>query len=160
MSDALDKSNQGGCRCGQVRFELKQPVLLTMACHCKGCQRMTGSAFSLSAMYASTNFEIVAGEPVIGGMKASPPHYVCSQCSSWIFTRVPSPMGDFVNVRATLLDDIDHTPPFIETCTDEKLAWVDTSATHSFEKFPPREEFAGLIAKFIVRQETHAHKTQ
>jgi hypothetical protein len=31
----------GGRRCGQVRFTVFGRPLLTMACHCTGCQRMT-----------------------------------------------------------------------------------------------------------------------
>jgi hypothetical protein len=44
---------EGGCRCGQVRFAVSLPPFLTMVCHCTGCQRMTGSAFSLSAAIPS-----------------------------------------------------------------------------------------------------------
>jgi hypothetical protein len=31
---------EGGCLCGQVRVKVSAPPLLTMACHCTGCQRM------------------------------------------------------------------------------------------------------------------------
>jgi hypothetical protein len=127
--------------------------MLTMACHCKGCQRMTGSAFSLSAMYQATAFEVTAGEPVIGGMKAFPAHYVCPTCSSWVFTRIASPTGDLVNVRATMFEGLDHAPPFIETCCDEKLDWVNVGAVHSFDQFPPRETFGALVQEFMERQE-------
>jgi hypothetical protein len=139
----------GQCRCGQVKLTASPPVLLTMACHCKGCQRMTSSAFSLSAMYAGSSFEVIAGEPVLGGMKAFPAHYVCSECSSWLFTRVASPVGEFVNVRATLFDEPINDPPFIETCTAEKLSWVDVKAVHSFEAFPAPDTFSGLIAQYL-----------
>ena len=44
------------------------PPLLTMACHCTGCQRMTGSAFSLSAAFPSDGFTVTQGDPVIGGL--------------------------------------------------------------------------------------------
>ncbi len=138
----------GSCRCGRVRFTATPPALLTMACHCKGCQRMTASAFSLSEMYAAESFVVTYGEPVRGGMKAEPHHYVCPQCSSWVFTRLSSPIGDFVNVRATMFDEADHTAPFIETCTDKKLAWVQTGARHRFPAFPSRDAFADLIAEF------------
>jgi hypothetical protein len=125
------------------------PALLTMACHCKGCQRMTGSAFSLSIMFGADQFEVTAGSPAIGGMKAFPAHYVCPNCSSWIFTRVATPNGELVNVRATMFDEPDHAPPFIETCCEEKLEWVQTGAPHRFEKFPPSDQFGALISEFM-----------
>ena len=39
MSDNLT----GRCNCGAVRFELTEPLLGASYCHCKRCQRRTGS---------------------------------------------------------------------------------------------------------------------
>ena len=36
---------EGGCRCGQVRLKISAPPILTMACHCTGCQKMSSSAY-------------------------------------------------------------------------------------------------------------------
>ena len=38
----------GGCRCDRLRLLITEAPLVTMACHCAGCQRMSASAFSLS----------------------------------------------------------------------------------------------------------------
>lgn len=43
----------GGCRCGQVRFRVSGAPKVTMACHYRGCQQMTASAFLLSALYVA-----------------------------------------------------------------------------------------------------------
>ena len=139
-------NQEGGCRCGQVRIKVTAPPILTMACHCTGCQRMTGSAFSLSAAYPGKDFTVTAGEPVIGGLHGASRHYFCPRCMSWMFTR---PDGfDFVNIRATMLDDARGFSPFIETYTSEKLPWVTTPASHSFEKFPALEDYMGLVQKY------------
>ena len=58
---------EGGCRCGKVRFRLTENPLITAACHCRGCQRMSASAFSVTAIMPPTGLEIIAGETVIGG---------------------------------------------------------------------------------------------
>ena len=50
----------GGCRCGEVRFRIAAPPVITMACHCTGCQRMSASAFSLSAVIPSAAFLVTA----------------------------------------------------------------------------------------------------
>lgn len=136
----------GGCRCGQIRIAVSLAPFLTMACHCTGCQRMTGSAFSLSAAIRSQGFAITEGEPVIGGLHGTTRHFFCPRCMSWIFTR---PEGfDFVNLRATMLDDPRYFVPFIETYTSEKLPWATTPAPHSFERFPAVDEYQGLIDKY------------
>src|SRR5262249_52736775 len=143
-------TRDGECRCGRVRFRVTAPPLLTMACHCRGCQRMTGSAFSLSAAIPSDAFSVTQGEPVIGGLHGPIRHYCCPYCMSWLFTR-PEGFDWFVNVRATMFDDPDWSTPFIETCTDEKLPWVTTPAVRSFAVFPTIEEYGELTAQYAQR---------
>lgn len=137
----------GGCRCGRVRFRISAPPLLTMACHCTGCQRMTASAFSLSAAIPSEGFAVTQGEPAIGGLHGPTRHFFCPHCMSWLFTR-PEGMDWFVNVRATMLDDPSWFVPFVETYTSEKLPWATTPAAYSFEQFPPFEAYAGLTEEY------------
>jgi hypothetical protein len=134
---------EGGCRCGQVRLRISAPPLLTMACHCTGCQRMTASAYSLSAAIPTEGFSVTQGEPVIGGLHGASRHYFCPYCMSWMFTRAEG-MDWFVNLRATMLDDPSWFTPFIETWTSEKLPWATTPAVHSFAKLPEFHEFKGL----------------
>jgi hypothetical protein len=107
---------------------------------------MTGSAFSLSAAIPTAGFEVTRGEPVLGGLRnPEHRHFFCPSCMSWIFTRV---LPEFVNVRATMLDDVSWFSPFIETCTRSKLPWVTTPAEHSYSEFPPVEDYAMLTAEF------------
>lgn len=137
---------EGGCRCGQVRFRVNAPPLLTMACHCTGCQRMTASAYSLSVAVPTTAFEVTAGDPVVGGLHGFPQHWFCAHCMSWMFTRIEG--APFVNVRATMLDDPSWFRPFIETYTSEKLPWVTLPAVHSFPQFPEFSAYQGLIGEY------------
>ena len=137
----------GGCRCGQVRLKISAPPLLTMACHCTGCQKMSASAYSLSAAIPTAGFEVTQGEPVIGGLHGASRHYFCPHCMSWMFTR-PEGVDFFVNLRPTMLDDTSWFTPFIETFTSEKLPWAATGARNSYETFPPFEAFDGLIQDY------------
>ncbi len=142
---------EGSCRCGQVRLKISAPPILTMACHCTGCQKMSASAFSLSAAIPSEGFEVTQGEPVIGGLHGDDAHhYHCPHCKSWMFTR-PVGMDWFVNLRPTMLDDPQWFVPFIETYTSEKLPWATTPAVHSYETFPPMEDYEGLVKEFAGR---------
>ncbi len=138
---------RGLCRCGQVQFEVSSRPLVTMVCHCIGCQRMTASAYSLSELYPSNELKVTMGEPVIGGLHGATRHYFCAHCMSWLFTR-PEGMDQLVNVRATMMADARSFRPFLETYTEEMLEWAKTPAVHSFKKFPPRELFPELIAEF------------
>jgi hypothetical protein len=55
---------------------------MTSACHCVGCQKMSSSAFSLTALFPAEAFFIHRGSPVIGGMHGSTRHYFCPHCLS------------------------------------------------------------------------------
>lgn len=141
---------EGGCRCGQVRFRISAPPIVTMACHCAGCQRMSASAFSLSILVPAAGFELTQGEPVLGGMHGPPKHFHCPHCKSWMFTR-PDGLDHLVNVRATMLDDHAWYAPFVETCRSEGLPWATTGAVHSFPNIPPPEVFGPIAAEFAER---------
>jgi hypothetical protein len=148
---------QGGCRCGRIRFAVTATPLVTMACHCRGCQQMTASAFSLSAAIPTSGFALTKGEPVPGGLQeGSLQHAFCPHCKSWVFTRFVG-MDHFVNLRSTLLDEPgDWTTPFVETFTSEKVGWVTTPAVHSFPAFPPMEAWEGFTQAYAEQQERAA----
>jgi hypothetical protein len=138
----------GSCRCGRVAIEVSAPPLLTMACHCTGCQKMSSSAYSLSVAIPVGGFRVTAGEPVIGGLHGTARHHFCGWCMSWMFTRMDG--MPFVNVRPTMLDDTGWFVPFVETFTSEALPWARLPARHSFEGFPPLELYERLIAEYAT----------
>ena len=144
---------EGSCRCNRVRFSVSQPPVITMACHCTGCQKMTASAFSLSALIPASAFTVTQGCPVIGGIHGVDRHYFCPHCMSWLFTR-PHGIDEFVNVRATMLENAEDCPPFMETWTSEKLPWATTPAVEHFAQLPGPEDFPRLLqayAEFSAR---------
>jgi hypothetical protein len=138
---------EGGCRCGQVRFRINAAPIITGACHCTGCQRMSSSAYSLSAAIPAERFEIMQGEPVVGGLHGATKHYFCPHCMSWMFTR-PEGFDWFVNIRSTMLDDTSWLAPFMETWRAEGFAWAKTGAVHSYETLPPQEAWEGLMKEY------------
>jgi len=139
---------EGGCRCGQLRFRLTKAPLLTSACHCTGCQKMSSSAYSLTIMAPADGFEVTRGEPVIGGLHGPQAHHhFCPHCMSWVFTRAEG-MDWFVNVRATMLDDPSWFEPFMETFVGEGLPWARTPARHSFPVLPEPEGWRDLMSAY------------
>lgn len=143
---------EGSCRCGQVKFRVSAPPMLTMACHCTGCQKMTAGPFSLSTMVPAAGFEVTQGETVMGGLhSADLRHHHCPHCLSWLFTKIDG-ADFFVNVRSTMLDGApEWQVPFMETFTDEKLPWVTTPAVRRFPKFPAMEDYESLMAEYAAR---------
>jgi hypothetical protein len=46
---------EGGCACGEIRYKLTASPLIVHACHCRDCQRLTGSAFVIN-IWIETKF--------------------------------------------------------------------------------------------------------
>ena len=144
MSEA---AHPGQCRCGAVRFEATGAPLITMACHCTGCQRMTGGAYSVSSFYPEDRFALTKGETVRGGMKTGPNHQFCPECMSWMFTTAKEIEG-FVNVRSSMFDDAARHRPYVEMARSEAMPGAASGAVRSYEGFPQEGEFPGLIAEY------------
>ncbi len=142
----LELPAEGGCRCGRVRIRITAPPLITAACHCTGCQKMSSSAFSLSAAMPLDGFEVIQGKTVIGGLHGEAEHHFCGWCMTWMFTRADS--MPFVNLRPTMLDDPQWFVPYVETYAAEKLPWAVTPAVRSFAALPPLEAWPALIGAY------------
>jgi len=141
----------GSCRCGATVIEASAAPVLTAACHCCGCQKMTASAFSLTAMFPSAAFRVVQGDPVPGGAKGEElTHFCCPECLSWMFTRITG-FDDFVNVRPVMFEDSSWFTPFIETWTATRLPSVSVAVEHSYDAFPPMEEFGALLEAYAAQ---------
>ena len=54
---------QGGCLCGAIRYNVSAQPIRVIYCHCKFCQRATGSAYMVEPIFERTSFEIISGKP-------------------------------------------------------------------------------------------------
>lgn len=141
--------------CGGVRFEISQAPALTLACHCRGCQRLSASAYSLSEMIPIDGFRMLEGEPVLGALHGPSRYLYCPRCLNWLFTR-PAGLEAFIMVRATMLDETGDFWPFVETMTRYKLPWATTPSVLSFPELPRRDEFDEVLRTFAAHKASMA----
>ena len=95
--------------------------------------------------------KVAAGETVIGGIRGPTRHYHCDHCKSWLYTE-PDGVEGFVNVRSTMFDEPRSEPPFVELYRSEALPWARTHASHSYDTFPPADQWPVLIQQFAGRK--------
>jgi uncharacterized protein YndB with AHSA1/START domain len=119
----------GGCDCGAVRYTMTSAPLVVHACHCRWCQRESGSAFALNAM-------IEADRLVAGGTSA--PEAVrtpsdsgagqqvlrCPQCRVALWSHYGGSGPAVAFVRVGTLDDPDALPPDIHIFTASRQPWL------------------------------------
>lgn len=139
--------NLGSCLCGKIQIEITSSPLATLACHCRGCQKLTSSAFSLCALIPIEGFEATGVEPVVGALHGDTKHLYCPHCKIWLYS-LPAGVNSYVNVHPTLLDDRQWCSPFVEVHTAESLPWAKTGAKYSFANFPDDSSFEMLVMEF------------
>ena len=54
---------EGGCLCGAVRYESAGDPVFSLQCHCRDCQRQTGSAYIAAMRVPSAGFRVTQGAP-------------------------------------------------------------------------------------------------
>ena len=128
MSQAKTLSLEGGCTCGATRYRLLSRPMFVHCCHCRWCQRETGTAFALNALIEADRVTLVQGEvealiiPTLSGKGQKISR--CPQCRIALWSNYPG-AGDIVRfVRVGTLDDPDELPPDIHIYTDSKQPWV------------------------------------
>lgn len=100
---------QGGCLCGEMRYEVKNQPARTTICHCKFCQRATGGAYLVEPVFDSADFAISSGKPKCythvseGSGKEVYVHF-CDNCGTKLFLTFER-FEDAVGVYGGTLDD-------------------------------------------------------
>jgi hypothetical protein len=133
---------EGGCHCGKVRYRLTAEPIMINCCHCRACQRQTGSAFGVNVLIEAENVELLGEAPVAievasGSGKGQAIH-VCANCGASVWG-IYHAAGDGARfIRAGTLDDPDLAVPRAHIWTDSKQPWVVIP-----EDVPRFEQFYG-----------------
>ena len=133
----------GGCVCGAVRYELTAKPILTLRCHCRDCQHITGSGFAPAFLVPAEAFRLTRGQlryhltPSIRRGKHK--RGFCPECGSRItggeFEAGESP---FVGVLASSLDDPSLFEPQMDIFVSDAQPWDQMDpAIPKFEQYPP-----------------------
>ena len=127
---------EGGCACDEIRYRLRSAPMFVNCCHCRDCQRQTGSAFVINAIIETARIELVIGEPqaVAVPTDSGRAHdiYRCPTCQVAVWS-------DYGRrhvmrfVRVGTLDQPQALPPDAHIFTRTKLPWVHVEGAPAFE---------------------------
>jgi len=112
----------GGCLCGAVRYEAKVSVSENWYCHCRMCQKSTGSVVSTSAIVPKTQLRIIKGNPKFYQSSQSVERGFCSNCGSPMFFRPVN--EDWVSILSGTLDDPELAPPEGHYGIESWISWL------------------------------------
>lgn len=115
----------GGCNCGAVRFEISEPLAEARYCHCRRCQRRSGSAASATATLRPGSCRIVSGADQLvrwnpgGGVRDK---VFCGTCGSALFIQWPGE-DDVLGVRLGSFDSDPGVRPSYRQFVAYAAAW-------------------------------------
>jgi hypothetical protein len=128
MTEAATFPAEGGCTCQAVRYRLRDRPLIVHCCHCRWCQRETGSAFVLNALIESARLELLAGRPELVSTPSNSGKGQriarCPSCHIAVWSHYAG-LEDLLSfVRVGTLDEPDRFPPDVHIYTQSKQPWV------------------------------------
>jgi hypothetical protein len=114
----------GGCLCGAVRFEVTEPPVTAVYCHCTRCQRRTGTAAAASARLAPGSLRIVSGEGLVRSYVPEEGFAkdFCSACGGALWSRHPRD-PDLISVRMGAFDADPGIRPSARQYVDYAAPW-------------------------------------
>ena len=117
---------EGGCDCKYIRYRMSSRPLIVHCCHCRWCQRETGSAFALNAMIEADRVIHIAAEPerIDSASESGSGQIIarCPRCKVAVWSDYNSPYLRFVRVGT--LDNPDFLPPDVHIYTASKQPWL------------------------------------
>ena len=137
---------EGGCACGFVRYRLTTAPIFVNCCHCRDCQRASGSAFAINAMIEADRVVLVGdGEPEVApapaDAHANQSVARCPHCGTalWTTHRLFGPPIRFVFVGT--LDAAESLPPDAHFFTRSRHNWITIpEGAAAFDTLPGPDE--------------------
>jgi len=139
MSD-IQYPISGSCQCGKVTFSLLSAPKMILACHCKECQKLATSAFSLTAVVERDSVKI-EGELADWERYADSGNInsakFCPSCGNRIYHYDPKQPNILKFKGISSLDDTRMLIPEVHVWVSEKQDWfVIPDGVKTFDKQP------------------------
>ena len=141
MDSRMSNPREGGCQCGEVRYRINGEPVTLVVCHCKECQRQSGSAFGMSLMVRKEDFELLSGTLSFFERNSESGRKVgaafCPKCGVRVYHTPERLQGAALNVRAGTLDDLSGLTPSAHVWTSSKQPWLELPpGVTTFERQP------------------------
>ena len=116
----------GGCACENIRYECTEEPIVQLICHCRDCQRASGSAFAPLMFFAADKFRFLKSIPtfheVVGGSGRLIQRGFCGKCGSPISVHWPQ-VSQIQIVQVCSLDDPSGFQPATESMLSRAQPW-------------------------------------
>ena len=116
----------GGCQCGSVRYTLTAAPIRVVACHCRECQRQSGSAFGMAMIVPEGSLHVTGETKTFTRIADSGNENAgvfCPTCGVRIYQVLPHIKGVLV-LKPGTLDDTSWVKPSHFVWMKRAQGWV------------------------------------
>jgi hypothetical protein len=129
----------GGCECGRVRYRLKGAPIFVNCCHCRQCQKLSGSAFALNAMVERGHVEVTQGADAIEAARGGGAR--CAECGVILWGTHRFFGRGILFLRVGTLDEGEGLSPNAHFFTRSKHPWVTVpDGMRAFDTLPAPDD--------------------
>lgn len=119
---------EGGCLCAAVRYRSDEEPAMQVICHCKTCQKNSGSAYSVNVAVPLDGLVVEGDEPSTYEDRSGASGHVfyrkfCSKCGSHVFSHGAA-YGTVAFIKAGTLDDPSWVGPSLHIWCSEKMPFI------------------------------------
>ena len=114
---------EGGCFCGDVRYEITGEVARVVNCHCTMCRRTSGAPFVTWLVVPLRNFRYLKGQPALLRSSERGSRYFCSSCGTPVAC-TSLDHAEYIDVTLGSLDNPEAFTPDSEFFEDTRLGWL------------------------------------
>jgi len=130
----------GGCACGAIRYECCAEPVRMGQCHCRDCQRFTGTAYVAAVVVPKESLKLLQGSPRFYRTESSRGGYIhrgfCVECGSPVISRFDAG-PQLLGIHASSLDDPSWYRPAYHIWTSDAQPWDYLNPDlPKFEKYP------------------------
>ncbi len=126
MSSKQAKPITGGCSCGAVRYEISAPLIDAGICHCRMCQRFTGSVVAVFASFPAKSFRFTKGEPKYFNSSPLADRGFCADCgSSLAYKPKIAEWSNLITIQLGSLDHPENIVPTWHSGIESQMPWLN-----------------------------------
>jgi hypothetical protein len=114
----------GGCKCGKVRLRMEAAPIITHCCHCRDCQKSSGSAFRINAMIETEYLNVTHGQTEPFQTDDLQHEVRCAACGFTLWGYHPRFGEAIAFVGVGLLDEGERLQPEAHYFTRSKHPWI------------------------------------
>ncbi|BBC74222.1 aldehyde-activating protein [Altererythrobacter sp. B11] len=143
----MERVREGGCGCGHLRYRVTGEPIMVHNCHCRLCQRQTGSTSVVNAFFEGDRVTVLQGSLSEHEVKTGTgrPHVICrcTACGTAVWSWYARLGRLSYGIRAGTLDDPDSVTPDVVIFLESKMPWVAVPA--GIPQFDQYYEFADVL---------------